>query len=374
MKKLLNVLLLFSVCWIIGCPRSENSFGSNGQVKEKIPVRIQGIILQDLTETIGLVGTVEPLAEATIFPKIFGRVETLSAEKGQIVKANDSLAVLEHSSITAQVEQTEAGLMVSQAQLKQGEINLNNLVKERDRMKSLTREGAASTQKLDQVETQYQTAQSQYDLVKAQIQQTEALLRQVRIQEKEAYIVTPITGIIAERFMDIGDMANPGLPFFKIVQVSIVKIISALSEEELSRVFEGQTKVDIKIDAYPDERFEGKVTRIAPTIDQRNRTAEIEVRLNNPDLKLKPGMFARLTLLLETKKNIIVLDRDVLVCEDDKYFVYVAHNNIAHKREVKLGMQTNGQVEIKDGLDPEEKIITTVGSNISDNAAVMIIE
>lgn len=359
------MMVLGSVC------AKQKPAPSLSTASEKIPVVVQTVIPEDLIESISLIGTIEPSSEIKIFSKIAGRIESLHADKGQKVKAGDKLTVLEHSAISAQVAQAEASLKVFQAQLKQVEVNLENLKKELGRIRSLAQEGAVSKQLLDQTETQYQSTQAQDGLVRAQIEQTEAVLRQAQIQEKEAYLIAPIDGIIAERFLEIGDMASPAQPVFRIVQMDNVKIISALPEEEISRVQAGKTETEIRVDTYPKERFQGKVAKIAPTLDPKSRTVEIEISLPNPELKLKPGMFSRIELMIEAYHDIVAVPRDLLVREGDKYFVYVAEHNYARKRAVTLGVQAHGLVEIKNGLAPDERIITTIGPHLYDGCAIV---
>jgi len=194
------------------------------------------------------------------FPIDCGRIESLAADKGQRVQVDTKLAVLEHSAITAQVEQTEAALKVAQAQLKQVE-------KERIRIQALAREGAASAQSLDQIETQY-------ELIKAQIEQTEAMLRQAKIQAREAYLVARWTVLLPTASMEIGDMANPAQPFPDVRWIPLKSSVPC-PEESLSRVREGETTAEIRIDAYRltglPARFRGWRRPLTP-----NRTMEIE--------------------------------------------------------------------------------------------------
>lgn len=344
-----------------------------------IPVTIKEITSSDIMETTSCFGTVKALNQVDIYAKISGRVEQLLIKDGQEVKNGDILAILEHSSIQAQIEQSEAGLNTAKAQSKQAEINLENLFKELQRIIELSKQGAVSVSRKEQIETQYNASLAQKEAIEAQIKQMEAILKQTNINKDEAYIRASISGIISQRYTNIGNMVTPMQPVFTIIQIDTVKITTTIPETILSRVKNGETGSLITVDAYPNKIFNGIVSYVAPAVDSRSRNIDIEIELENKDKLLKPGMFSRIELILDRKKNIIAIPKDLIIYDmsgtDFKgYAVYILQDNVAKKKNVRVGIYSRGLVEIKEGLSEGNKIITAVGPHIYDGCKVEIVD
>jgi len=368
--KTFAVLVLLIFIGIAGCKKAE----PGAFVEQKTPVRVESAVRGDISETVSLTGDIQGINTIEIFPKISGRIEQLFVDKGAKVKSGDKLAIIEHSSITEQVKQFEATLESTKLQLKQLEINMSGLEKDRERILALAEAGAVSEQRKDEIETRYKTTKEQQNQLLAQIKQTEAMLEQAKIQENEATLVSPISGIVSERFEEAGDMASPLKPAFAIVQMNEVKIIAHLAEQFMPKLSDNMP-ADIKTDAYPEDSFSGKVSRIAPTLDPRTRSVEIEIKIDNADLKLKPGMSARIDLTVATHKNVFIAPWDYVIGEaGDKYFLLLAKDGKVKKQPVTLGIQSRGLVEIIEGLTEKDLIITTLGAYASDGMEIEIVE
>ncbi|MDI6787798.1 MAG: efflux RND transporter periplasmic adaptor subunit, partial [Planctomycetota bacterium] len=137
------------------------------------------------------------------------------------------------------------------------------------------------------------------------------------------------------------------------------------------------TEALVNVDAYPQKTFEGVVSYVAPSVDPRTRNVEIEIELDNQDGFLKAGMFARIELVIDLRKDIIAIPKDMimygLIDSNTKgYIVYILNGEIAKKVPVKTGIYSRGMIEIKEGLAGGEKIIESVGSHIYDGCRVKI--
>ena len=356
----------------------ENRKAKNDNEDKIISVSVQQIVKTDLLETMSFFGTIKAINQVDVYTKVSGRVEELKVKNGDEVKSGDILVVLEHSAIKAQTEQATASLEAAGAQLKQLQINLANLKKELDRIIELSKEGAVSESKKDQIETQYNALLAQKESVEAQVRQLEAVLQQAKINLQEANIRASISGIVAQKYVDMGDMVTPQRPVFTIIQVDTVKVTASIPETILSRVKSGLTHAAIIADAYPDKTFDGVVTYVAPSVDQRSRTLEIEIEMNNADRILKAGMFCRVELILDSKKGVIAIPKDLIVYDilgnTKEYAIYTIQDGLAKKVKVNPGIYSYGLVEIKEGLAPGDTIITSVGPHIFDGCKVSVVK
>lgn len=337
--------------------------------KERPAVRVTSAVRGDISEILTLTGNIEGINTAEVFPKISGRIMELPVNKGELVKSGHTLAVLEHSAMTTQVKQFEAALEVANLQLKQLEINLTNLEKERERITNLAEAGAVSQQRKDEIETRYAAMKEQREQAKAQIKQTEAMLEFARIQEKEATLISPIDGFVAQRYLEKGDMATPTRPAFEIVQMDTVKVIAAVPEQYIRKV---TTETPVKVEIYPDNDL--RIKRIAPTLDPKTRSAEIEIHIENTDYKLKPGMFTRLDLILATHRDVFILPKDYLIAEAGQYFILLVKDGKINKQSIKTGIESQGMIEILEGLNEGDKVVSTVGAHLKDGMEVEIVK
>ncbi|MDI6788032.1 MAG: efflux RND transporter periplasmic adaptor subunit, partial [Planctomycetota bacterium] len=245
MKKLVIVLVI--VLLIIGgvvlvVKRVKGAKAVDNNNKEKvIPVVVSEVQKTSLLETTTCFGTVKAIKQVDVYSKVSGRVEKMIVRTGEKVTAGQILLVVEHSLIKAQMEQSQASREMAQAQLKQIEINLSNLEKELARITNLSKEGAVSESRKDQIETQYKTALAQKEATLAQIKQLDAVIQQAKIQGDEAHIKAPISGVISQKEVEIGDMVTSQRPVFTIIQDEVVKVSTTIPEIMVGRIHTART-------------------------------------------------------------------------------------------------------------------------------------
>jgi RND family efflux transporter MFP subunit len=128
------------------------------------------------------------------------------------------------------------------------------------------------------------------------------------------------------------------------------------------------------VDAYAEEVFKGTVRRISPLIDPASRNGEVEIGIANPDHRLKPGTFAKVTLILEQRHNVVVIPRDALRVDTQGAAVFVVQDGIAHLRRVITGLQTDTRVEIIDALPPGTEIVLAGHQGLKDQDHVQVVE
>ncbi|MDD4179763.1 MAG: efflux RND transporter periplasmic adaptor subunit [Candidatus Margulisbacteria bacterium] len=176
---------------------------------------------------------------------------------------------------------------------------------------------------------------------------------------EDMVVRAPITGVIGAQLVKVGEqitgMQGSLSPVFTIYDIDTVKLYADVPEKVYSLVRRG-TPAEIRLDAYPDRLFSGQVNNIRPVIDPLSRTTQIEFKMRNPGQKIKPGMFAKIDLILTKHYNIMVIPFDAVLGEEEK-FVYVAENGQAVKKPVKLGLQQDENVEVLGGLAASDKVI-----------------
>jgi len=215
------------------------------------------------------------------------------------------------------------------------------------------------------------TWQKELAQLDAMVKKAEAALDIAKRRLDEATVKAPISGTIAQRSLDKGDFASTNSPFFKIVDMDIVKVIAKVSERDVNSIRIGQRAI-IKPDAYPGAEFTGTLKKISPVIDKDSRTCDIEIEAQNPNQKLKPGMFARVELTVSESRIAPVVPDEALQKEENKVFVFMVVDDKAVRKDVSAGISDGIKTEIISGLQAGDEVIISGLENLYDGAAVSV--
>ncbi len=187
---------------------------------------------------------------------------------------------------------------------------------------------------------------------------------------KKAPVESPLTGYIGRMYVDLGTSVTPQTPVAMVVEIDAVELILNVPEKFIAQVKLDQT-AELAVDAWPEVTFIGKVTKLSPVIDLDTCTAPVEITILNPGYRLKPGMFARVQLILEERKNIPVIIKEAVLGKDPDTFVYVVSDGTAHLRKVRLGIREGSDYEITAGLKPGDLVVIMGQQRLHDGVSVM---
>ena len=244
-------------------------------------------------------GTIE-ITEVEISSKLMGKIDKLDFNEGDKVKEGDLLAVLEHNELDAQLDQFRAGRKVSEEQISQIEIQLKNSQDNLNRARELFKAGSYSQQQLDSAETQYKVLSSQYESAKQGYNQIAAQYQYVESQLNNAYLKSPISGVILQKNAEKGEVVSPGMSVMTVGDLSRPWLKIYIPETKLGKV-KLNDKAVVKVDTFPDKKYEGKVVFISSkaeftpknvqTKEERVRLVyAVKIALENKDEELKAGM------------------------------------------------------------------------------------
>jgi len=207
---------------------------------------------------------------------------------------------------------------------------------------------------------------------RAQLQEAEATLRLAQVQLSHTTLTAPISGVIAERYVDRGAFISLSSPVVSIVAMDRVNILGRISDRELGALRLGQ-RAEVRVDGYPQEVFLGQVTRIDPTVDRTTGTIEIEIVVENLDHPLKPGMFARVGLIVASYRQVLLIPRVALLGQGAAARVFVLNEGSAHVRPVKTGFRTDDWVIVLEHLQEGEEVIVAGQEQVTDGVPVTVI-
>jgi membrane fusion protein (multidrug efflux system) len=275
--------------------------------------------------------------------------------------------------------------------VRQTEASWQNSLDNYKRLKSLKDRDFISKQRLDEAmlqvtlsEAEYESAREKLTLMRkgarqedrdallAQIRQAEATLRLAQIHLKNTTILAPISGTISKRFLDQGAFVNTTTEIVRIVAMDTVKALVQVVESDLAKLRTGSI-ADIQVDAYTEEVFQGLVVRVSPTVDPESRTADVEIRVENRDHRLKPGMFARVNLLVQRRDGVLLLSRDSLLTKSGPTRVFLYDSGKASLRKVNIGLQGEKYLEVLRGLQEGDEVIVAGQYELKDGMPVKVI-
>lgn len=307
-------------------------------VEEKPQVRLETVNVQPVPQTQEFTATVEADIVNNILPSMPLRIEKIYVEVGDEVKAGQLL------------------VQMDSANLKQSKTQLDNIRLEYDRQVALYEVGGTSKQALDAQKTQLDVAKTSFDNLKENTQ-----------------LLSPIDGIVTARNYDNGDMYGSD-PVLTVQKIKPVKLMINVSEGFYTQVKPGM-EVKIRLDVYKDEEFTGKVSLVYPTIDAGTRTFPVEIELANKDMRVRPGMFARVTVNFGTEQRVVLPDLAVVkqTGSGDRY-VYVYNDGKVDFVKVELGRRTGTKYEVISGVPDGARVVVAGQSRLTNGSEVTVVD
>lgn len=325
-----------------GCDNNQ----SNKKVKEKITnVYVTNVVRKGLNEQQLISGTVEALSTVRIFSQETGRIKSLPVYPGDKVEKNQLITVLDDAILLREFEQ-------ARAQHSQAKLDLK-------RLKRLIPRKLASKEQLSRAETLVEQAGAEENLFKTRL--------------SYARIHAPITGVITQRNVEVGDVVSLHTHLLSIADVSQLKVTLSLSELSISQLKEGMT-VLIRIDALGDIKFKGKILRIHPTIDAESRQGNIEIIFDEVPQGALPGQLCRVEINTTTAPRLVIPINAIRNDSIGEYVYRVNKENLPKQVRIQTGIQVNEWVEVISGLQLNDTVVTKGFQGLAKAKSVNIID
>jgi HlyD family secretion protein len=270
----------------------------------------QAVDRGDITEKIAATGTINPVITVKVGSQVSGRIEKIFADFNARVEKGQLIAQLETDIYQSRVAQNDANYKLAQAQRQEAKVALADAESSLRRIKNLSRELVASERELEIAETTFNAARATFDAALAREAQAQALLHASMVDLEHTSIYSPVDGIVISRNCDVGQtvIASFQTPdLFLIAQdLTRMQVEASVDEADIGKV-QLEQKVLFTVDAFPDRVFQGKVSQIrfAPKEEQNVVTYATVVEVGNPDLSLRPGMTATVSVITSKKENIL---------------------------------------------------------------------
>lgn len=293
-----------------------------------VAVEVARVSVVDLQEDIRANGTLQSNNAVMLRPEVAGRITRINFTDGQRVSKGQLLLAFDSAVARAEVQQVEAELRIAKANLKRN----TELAQQRFIAERVRDESAANVQVLE----------------------AKLALAQARLDKLE--IRAPFAGMMGISNVSVGDYVKDGVDIAHLQDISQVKVDFRIPERYLGQVKRGQI-LEVAVDAYPRENFQARVDAIDPQVESSGRSVLLRGRIANADYRLKPGMFARVRLVLAERGEAIMVPEEALVPHGQEMTVWKVLDGKAQRTPVKTGLRREAQVEITEGLTAEEVVV-----------------
>ncbi len=309
-----------------------------------MPVKVGTVKAGAISEEVSAVGTLLANESVMIRPEREGRIAAIHFTEGQLVRAGEKLVVLDTAEIEAQLAAVSSELTLNRSRLKRAE--------------ELHEKKFISAQALDDAREALNQSAARHAEVKARL-------------DKSA-VIAPFEGVAGLRQVSPGAYVKAGQDVARLEGIGTLKLDFRVPEIYLARIRQRQD-VLVRVDALPGETFRGEIYAIEPSVDEQTRTVLLRARVPNPGARLKPGMFSRVVLVLETRENAVIVPEQALVPQGADRFVYRYADGKAALTKIELGLRRPGEVEIRKGLAAGDTIVIDGQLRLRDGAAVTVL-
>jgi HlyD family secretion protein len=366
-KKIILFFLVIAVIAII------IFFNLQSQREKSIKVMVEKVKRHNLESIISASGEVKPKKNVNISAHIPGRIVKIGVEEGQRVKAGDFLLKLESTQYEANADRDRAQIQSLKADLIRAEAVMKRDKSFYERQLKLFDSKLISTENLESAKAQHDISKAQYEAILFQIKQAQASLQSTLDHLEKTVYNAPIDGVITSLRVEegevalVGTMNNPGTILMTIADLSVMEVEVEVDETDVIRVKMGQL-ADVRVDAFPDDSVNGKVTEIGSSALQKLTMAEeskdfkVIITLENPPENLKPGLSASADIITAKKNNVLAIPISALVLmekegAEQEEGVYIVQQSRVKFTPVQKGIMGELKIEITSGLEEGQDVV-----------------
>jgi multidrug efflux pump subunit AcrA (membrane-fusion protein) len=393
MNKFLLIFALACAVLLASCSAARQGAETDSKKSDQnqtniIDVSTAPVLERRLRRDIEVVGSLEAEDQVTVSSLASGTLEEISVDVGTPVRRGQVIARIDMRELRLRFEQAQAALRQAEARLgdesdprknpevKQAEAALERARYDFTAAQNLVEKGDISRQQYDiarrafeQAEARYEAALENFRNLQAAVQEKRAALALAKKQLEDATITSPISGIVKQKLASRGEYLQPGKPIAAIVQINPLRLKLEVPEAFASSIKIG-LEVKLKVDAFPGREFSGRITRINPSLDERNRSLSAIAEVDNRSGLLRPGMFARARIASGSDVKALMVPEKALAAVAGVTKLYVLDGGRALERRVKTGIRDGDLVEILEGVSPGERIITSNLEKLFNGATV----
>ncbi|MAL17595.1 MAG: efflux transporter periplasmic adaptor subunit [Balneola sp.] len=341
----LSALLLIAL--LIGtsaCSNGDNQDQNNEDEKLVIPVEVSNVSRGNISAYYANTATLEAEQEATVVARVRGIVREIYVEEGDQVKAGQVIAKIEDDQYRIEAARAKA--------------TLDRLQNDFQRNKELYEKNLIAAEAYQNSQYEFESQKAAYELAQLNLEHTS--------------IKSPISGVISERYVKVGNMIGTDQQVYRVTDFSPLQAILHIPEHEMAKIRKDQ-RTELRVDALPNQTFLGHVERISPVVDSETGTFKVTIFVDETKDMLRPGMFGRVKIVYDTRENTRMIPKSAVMSQDLAQSVYVIKDSLAFKKQIRTGYVNGMNIEVIDGLEDGEMVVTIGQGSLQDSSKVNVI-
>jgi RND family efflux transporter MFP subunit len=329
----------FSIIVVLSCGEKKNE---NTTEEKSIPVTVARAESRDLSLQVIYTGTLEGARQAKIFASIPEAVVELPVREGNQVKKGQAVIKLDKGGAASQYDQAKAVYIEAK----------DNYTK----MENLYKDGAVSEQAFNSSRRAYGVAEANFESARQQVELT-----------------SPISGILTDLSVNIGERVQPGLPLATVAQTNIMRLVVYIESQNIAYIKKGQkAEIFVELSGKNNSGLSGVIKEVSRSADPETRLFRVEIQIENPVGALKPGTFARAVITTANLKAVLTVPREAVFSIDGIYKVFTVENEKAVERSIGIGETTKDYIVVNSGLEENDEVVVLGRNLIEDGSRVSI--
>lgn len=329
---------------IIGCSGESGNNEENEKDELIIPVEISDVQRGNISAYYSNTATLEAEQEALVVSKVRGILTSIDAEEGDYVQAGQVIARIEDEQYRIEANRARS--------------SMDRLYNDYQRNKELFEKDLIAAEAYQNSRYEYESQKSAYELAKLNLNYTE--------------IKSPISGIVSERFVKHGNMIGTDQQVFRVTDFNPLQAVIHVPEHEMAKIRVNQP-AGLRVDALPGKEFSGYVKRISPVVNPETGTFKVTVFMDENENQLRPGMFGRIKIVYDTRRNARMIPKAAVISEDNRESVFVVRDSLAFKKVIRTGYANGVNIEVLEGLDDGEFVVTIGQGSLQDSSRVNVV-
>lgn len=341
---LLGTLGLFAALNYSCSSESQSKDVGDNDSTAAIPVEMAAAERGPISAYYSTTATLEADEEAMVVAKVRGVIQKLNVEEGDYIQRGQVMAQLEDEQLEIEAARAKA--------------TMDRLYNDYQRNQELFNKNLISAEQFDNSKFEYESQKAAHELAELKLEYTQ--------------IRAPISGVVSQRLIKVGNMVNTDQEVFKITDFDPLLAVLHVPEHEMNKLRVGQTSV-IQVDAVKGETFTGQVLRISPVVDPETGTFKVTIAIKDESRQLKPGMFGRVRIVYDTRDNALMIPKEAVMNEDGVSSVYVLNDQLVFRRNIQTGYVNGANIEVIEGLKDGDSVVTIGQSSLQDSAMVQVV-
>jgi RND family efflux transporter MFP subunit len=337
-----------------------------------VSVPVIRVAKETLLSAVRVTGSLVSSSQVDIKAETIGRITRFDKEEGDTVAAGESIVWVNDENSQLALRQAETAIKVVDAALERARLLQSHGRAELERAENLLKSGGITDKDLQAARIAEQDASAQVAVAAAQREEAQASLDVARKRTRDAVIHSPVPGTIQRKYINKGAYVEAPTALFAVVDNTRLELNSPVAAVDLAPLRQGQ-RVAFTVNTYPGEKFEGEVLEIAPSVDAETRSVKVRIRVSNSANKLKAGMFAEGEIQTGSNTQAIVIPAGAIYRDDrssKSSYVFVVERGKALRREVRIGHERDGRLEITEGLKPGDQVIAEQSIQIAEGVRI----